>query len=128
MKESNLKYDTPQIVKVKFDKTPNFNSSEDIVELKNDYSISVQRLNDESAVVILSLKVYGEADSIVPFTLEIANAARFYWSGYPSEVVEKMLDVNAPALLLGYLRPMVAAITNSSGLPPYNLPLINFNE
>ena len=43
-------------------------------------------------------------------------------------MVNSMLNVNAPALLLGYMRPIVSSITNSSALPVYNIPFINFKE
>ena len=44
------------------------------------------------------------------------------------ERVESMLKMNAPALLLGYMRPIVAGLTNSSNFATYNLPFINFKE
>lgn len=37
-----------------------------------------------------------------------------------------MINTSAPAPLLGYMRPIVASITNSSKYPAYNLPFINF--
>ena len=39
-----------------------------------------------------------------------------------------VLEKNAQALLIGYLRPIVANITNVSKFPAYNLPFINLNE
>lgn len=44
------------------------------------------------------------------------------------EISEAMLKCNAPALLLSYMRPIVANITNVSKFPVYNLPFVNFQE
>ena len=52
----------------------------------------------------------------------------FEWEDMDESMIDTMLHINAPALLLGYMRPIVATITNSSKYPVYNLPFINFNE
>ena len=63
----------------------------------------------------------------MPFELEIKVASDFKWDDSLSdEKVEYMLNTNAPALLLSYMRPIVANITNASKIPAYNLPFINF--
>lgn len=41
------------------------------------------------------------------------------------ETVGECLNVNAPALLLSYMRPIVANITSSSIFPAYHLPFVN---
>ncbi len=63
-----------------------------------------------------------------PFKIIAKVAADFRWEDLDEEAVEAMLNLNAPALLLGYMRPIVANVTNSSAFPAYNLPFINFKE
>lgn len=62
------------------------------------------------------------------FKLRIKVASDFKWEDLDEKTAESMLNLNAPALLLGYMRPIVANITNSSNFPAYNLPFINFKE
>ena len=63
-----------------------------------------------------------------PFKLKIKVASDFKWEYIEEERVNAMLKNNAPALLLSYMRPIVASITNSSNFPAYNLPFMNFKE
>lgn len=75
---------------------------------------------------MLELKV--GMDKAAPFKLWIKVASDFVWEELPKEVLDIMLNCNAPALLLGYMRPIVANVTNSSKFPTYNLPFMNFKE
>lgn len=62
----------------------------------------------------------------VLFKLIAKVAADFRWEDLDDKAVDAMLHLNAPALLLGYMRPIVANITNSSVFPVYNLPFMDF--
>lgn len=43
-------------------------------------------------------------------------------------MIEKLLNQNAPSLLLGYLRPIISQITAASPYNAYNLPFIDFQR
>lgn len=76
----------------------------------------------------LTLNVNKE-NAKAPFMIEISAASDFKWDDHvENDLADNMLHVNAPALLLGYMRPIVANITNSAGYPAYNVPFINFTE
>lgn len=83
--------------------------------------------NDNRANVELELKTNFDNEK-APFRLHIKVASDFKWENLDDKKVDDMLELNAPALLLGYMRPIVANITNSSNFPAYNLPFINFKE
>ena len=56
-------------------------------------------------------------------------SAQFIWNDvYDENTLKDLLSINAPALLLGYARPMIASITNMSPYPSFNLPFYNFVE
>lgn len=38
------------------------------------------------------------------------------------------MNVNAPALLYSYIRPVIAEMTGNSMFPRYNLPFMNFTN
>lgn len=86
----------------------------------------VQHIDDTTANVSLSVQVANKDDSC-PFFVNATMAAEFTWDRtLPPEMRDKMLKFNAPALLLGYIRPVIAEVT---GWGPYNtihIPFMDF--
>ena len=81
---------------------------------------------EPTAVVSLKFQM-GKSDNRFPFFLEAEMAAQFAWDTQASDATVKIwLSQNAPALLLSYLRPIVANTINATGMPPYNIPFMNF--
>ncbi len=77
----------------------------------------------------------GHEGNDVPFMITIAEQARFMWESNDEfideneeECIDRLLRQNAPALLIGYIRPIIASITSSSPFPTYNLPFIDLTE
>lgn len=130
MKSSKFQFLNPYLVEVYFVVNPNFASGVDNVEIEmqNAFNIQIKRSKNENrANVELTLETNTENEK-APFKLRIKVASDFKWEDLDEKTVESMLNLNAPALLLGYMRPIVANITNSSNFPAYNLPFINFKE
>lgn len=130
MKDSNFQFVNPYLEEVNFSANPDFHLNTDAgeVEIRNNFEINIEREQDENrAKVELMLSINAE-DEKAPFQLRIKIASDFMWEGLGEEAVKSMLNLNAPALLLGYMRPIVANITNSSIFPAYNIPFINFKE
>lgn len=130
MKPSKFQFLNPYLVEVYFVANPNFALGVDNgeIEMQNDFNIQVKRSKNENrANVELTLETNTENEK-APFKLGIKVASDFKWEDLDEKTVESMLNHNAPALLLGYMRPIVANITNSSNFPAYNLPFINFKE
>lgn len=88
-----------------------------------------KRLDDNTAVVAIRLQINQkgeERDDDAPFWIEAEYTASFNWTDdMPEEEIEKFLRINASAVLIGYIRPHVAALTASSPFPTYNLPFVN---
>lgn len=92
------------------------------------FKVSQGGKEENSEKVVLECTVGGK-DENSPFYLVVAMQSRFRWSeDYTPEFIDKLLAQNAPALLLGYLRPFVAQITMASPFPPVHLPLIDFTK
>lgn len=130
MKKSKFQFLNPYLVKLNFAVNSEFISEDDPnIKIENSFSINVDRKEDEKkASVILTLNVNKE-NAKAPFMIEISVASDFKWADdVEDDAADKMLHVNAPALLLGHMRPIVANITNSAGYPAYNVPFINFTE
>lgn len=129
MKESKFQFLNPYLEEVYFIVNPDFNvDNNENIEMKNSFGVQIKRdENGNRANVSLELKTNIE-DEKAPFQLQIKVASDFQWEDLDDEQVKAMLKLNAPSLLLGYMRPIVASITNSSRMPVYNLPFINFKD
>ena len=128
MKSSKCQFINPYLKEIYFVVNPDFNPDDKDLEMKNSFNVQIKRSeNDNRANVELELKTNIDNEE-APFKLKIKMASDFKWSDLDDETVDAMLKFNAPALLLGYMRPIVANITNSSNFPAYNLPFINFKE
>ena len=55
--------------------------------------------------------------------------ASFRWDEKTTrDMADKLLKSNAPALLLGYIRPHIAQITEASPINTVHIPFMNFTE
>lgn len=126
MKASNFQFLNPYLEEVHFEVNNDFDAERDKMEIQNSFNVEVKRSASQNrAYVGLTLET-NLNDENVPFKLQIKVASDFKWEDLSEDAIESMLNFNAPALLLSYMRPIVANITNSSGFPAYNLPFINF--
>lgn len=91
-------------------------------------NLEIKRQEDKNkALVILSLKI-GEKSDDRPFCIEICMQSEFIWKNLDDEKVKSLLSLNAPALLVSYMRPYISTVTNGSKYPIFNLPFIDFNK
>lgn len=81
------------------------------------------------AAVQLTVSI-GQENNDFPYFLQVIMNADFKWQQdvYKPEDITNLLSKNAPALLLSYVRPIVANITNASPFPVQNLPFFDFTK
>lgn len=127
--ESIFQFSNPSLLKLDFRINDDFDSDTGKkVKLNLRVETRVNRKeNSEEAFVVLCLTVGGKTDEL-PFYIYAEEAAKFRWSkgGYDEEAIKRLLEQNAPALLLSYLRPIVASVTRFSPYNAYDIPFINF--
>lgn len=128
MKASSFQFTDPSLVHIKFEENKKFqHEEENDIPINVSINVEKEELSENEAIVKTSVVVGAESEK-VPFVLEAAASARFKWD---AEKINKdtssiFLKQNAPALLISYLRPIIAMITNASHYPAYNLPFISF--
>lgn len=131
MKESGFQFIRPYLQELIFSENQKFDFNEEHtngVAMNNSFSVHVEKDSAKPmARVILTLEINKDEDD-VPFKIKASIASLFRWGSEEEERINRMLKINAPALLLSYLRPIVAQITNSSKFPAYNIPFLNFTE
>ncbi len=125
MKESFFQFRDPQLINLEFVINEEFDE-----ELFAGFSIESELQNGiienkKEAAVRLKLKI-GDKTEKYPFCIIIIMSGDFTCS--KEEFFDKMIQTNAPALLLSYARPIVSLVTAQAGFPSFNLPFMNFTE
>ena len=92
-----------------------------------------QKLDEDriGAPVVLTLTTSEkmELDENTPCFIRVTMRANFVWNrnDFSEDSVDKLLSVNAPSLLLGYIRPKIVSLTQDSDVPTQQIPFINFS-
>ena len=131
MKKSNLRFAAPIIRKLEYlINPPDSEGENNSINISNAFKVNINKYeNKNEAIVELNIIIGQKESEPSPFYVDMVIGAVFKWdNSYDEETVQNLLSINAPALLLGYARPIVATITNMSPYPSYNLPFYNFTE
>ena len=130
MENSAFQFTNPVLKEFEFIPNPGFDISRNKeVNMQNNISFQVTKMNDSNeAEVCLTVEI-GEKSELIPFWIKASEFARFKWEdGIDSRIVDSLLNENAPALLLSFLRPIISQITAFSPFGIYNIPFINFTK
>ena len=129
MNKSDFQFVKPYLKEVSMVKNAEFESDEERIGISNSFGININKCeNENKANVELLLEINKDMEN-VPFQLTAVIASDFKWeNGIDEKNIDTFLNVNSPALLLAYLRPIVASLTNSAGFQAYNLPFIDFTK
>lgn len=130
MVPSSFQFTNPVLLKVDFQVNENFSSSDD---LSLPIQLQVQKNRSDPAGDTATVKLavtIGDKSSQMPYYLSAIMSANFKWEPekYSQENLENLLQKNAPALLLSYIRPIIANITNASPYDVTNLPFFDFTQ
>lgn len=88
---------------------------------------NIEKVSENEARVTLYVRIQS-IEEPSPFIIEAVVEAKFRWTESVMAILPNLLNQNAPSLLVGYLRPVIAMFTNSSGMTPYNLPMLDFTD
>ena len=130
MKQSSFQFSDPFLKDISFSINEDFSPPADgvSIEIETEVEVHPSKEDGRSALVNIHISLGRSAES-APFTLSMTMAAVFRWEEpFSKEAVDKLLSKNAPALLIGYARPIIAMVTNASPFPAYNLPFINLKD
>ena len=127
MKESVFQFTNPALTQMEFLINDGFDSEKKSVKMRVTLNVNIlPDNNNNNAKVSLTCEL-GEQNKESPFWLKVVEQANFKWNKDINETTKKkLLNQNAPALLLLYLRPIVSQITASSMYGAYNIPFCDF--
>lgn len=128
-----MRFTNPVMTYSRFEINPNFTDNGNDLQAKMNFNHATKRLEqNNTAVVAIRLQINQKGEERIddaPFWLEVEYTASFNWTDdMNDEEVERYLRINASAVLIGYVRPMLAAMTSASPFPTYTLPFVNVND
>lgn len=127
MNRSKFQFSNPELEKIEFLVNHNFNE-EKYHGIAMQSNTKVEMLEGNEAVVKLTL-IIGNSTASQPFDICVTMGAKFTWDeSIGIEKAKQLLNINAPAVLLSYIRPIVSSMTNSSKYPVLNIPFIDFTK
>lgn len=128
---SAFQFTDPALINLEFSVNTNFEHDEsEKVPIPLQFEVHNKRSNSDNIATVKLVATIGTHNDETPYFICATVVADFRWDDgkFSDEAVQNLLDKNAPALLLGYLRPMVASITNFSPFSVHNLPFFDFTQ
>lgn len=129
MVTSQFQFSNPILVELQFSLNNEYSVESEDISVDLDIQIGKKRISETEALVELTI-IIGADNKEAPFYIKAVEGAQFRWEkgAFDGEdSIDRLLSVNAPALLLSYLRPIISNVTGVSKYPAYNIPFINFN-
>ena len=128
MKESFFKLRSQFTEEIIFKKNSDFKDRK--IKLKFSHRLEMKNIDEGSSNVILIFNIFTEEElAESPFFISITQSGKFeYPSNLDKNNLENLLNINAPAVLLSYIRGIISQITAFSGYPALIIPLMNFTK
>lgn len=106
-----------------------FDDDSEELSLPIEMEVGVKEFKEEDNCTEVFLQiVLGDHDK-APFYLKAKEEAEFTWSeDLEKEKIRKLLNQNAPALLLSFLRPIIKEITSDLPYGSYYIPFMDFTK
>ena len=124
MVESKFQFVNPYVVEMSYVENKDFKIGEK-VQINMDVNTKCRK---GKGIGHVELHISTSETSVnSPFEISVRMASDFRWDErLPEETIDSFMKANAPALLLGYARPIIAGVTNASRFPAYNIPFMDF--
>lgn len=128
--ESKFRIIMPKLKKLEYEFNNEY-EKKDSIKFKIQTETKILKKAD-NAIVSLKLQVFDKNIyelNEVPFYICIVMFSEFEWDDNVDEkIIPTLLESNAPAAILSYIRPFISNLTTGSGYPPLIIPLLNFKE
>lgn len=133
MKQSKFQIiGSPKIVESYFKLNRNYTSEEVQITLDVNTFANIDPESEELALVELRIDIFKDEDfSEVPFKITVIAEGLFTWNEELSEdenLLKLLLNQNAPAILYGYIRQEIRAMTMNANIPTLDIPVMDFTK
>ena len=128
--ESAFQFINPELESIEFCINDEFDKES--VDINTSLSVMIENNDCDDIDCDTFAKVYlqaiiGDKTDDVPFYINVVISSVFRWKENVEDI-KSLLKINAPTLLLSYLRPIISNITGWSKFPAYNMPFVNMAE
>ena len=128
MIQSQFQFSDPVLTKLTFLINNKDLTKQEAKEIPIKAQTQIGMQTENTAIVSLTIDVGEESENCL-FYISVTMQASFRWDEKPTrDMADKLLKSNAPALLLGYIRPHIAQITEASPINTVHIPFMNFTE
>ena len=125
MKKSKFQFQNPRISSFLINENKDFDN-ENFGGFSISTNMDIQKIEDnKEAKVSLTIKI-GDNNDQYPFFMIVETYSLFKNDG--ADNFNELLKVNAPALLLSNVRPIIALMTSQLGFKPLYMPFMNFTS
>lgn len=125
LKKSKFKFERPILKRFLFNENKNFEEKEELkIEIELEKRIEKEDKNGEVSIIFKTVN-----SNEIPFFIEVEINSKFMWDdGLTEEEIKNALEINAPSLLISYVRPLVALVTGNSKYPSWNIPFLDMRK
>ena len=125
LKESKFKFEKPILKRFSFNENEAFEKKEELkIEIELEKEIGRKEKTGGVSVILKTVN-----SNEIPFFIEIEMYSKFIWEEeLTKEEIINALEINAPSLLISYIRPLVALVTGSSKYPAWNIPFLDMRK
>lgn len=125
---SKFQFKDPALVRFSFEVEENYVEQTDEPDSSLSVQVEVRRSNEMPQALVLLTIATAENNSL-PFVFSCTVQSEFAWDAdLPEDRIVRLLNGNAPALLLSYVRPVVASATAASPYRVFNIPFLDFTS
>lgn len=129
---SDFQIQSQKLHSIEFTSNPFFkNNTDNPIDISILSNVKINRLSNNSAEVILHLLAFKDKDiNDVPFKADIINTGIFTWDNKINneDYLQKLLNENAPSVLMANIRSIIGQLTAYSGYGSYIIPLLDFRK
>ncbi len=125
LRESKFKFERPILKRFSFNENEAFEEKEELkIEIELEKEIARKEKTGGVSVILKTVN-----SNEIPFFIEIEMYSKFIWEEeLNEEEIINALEINAPSLLISYIRPLVALVTGSSKYPAWNIPFLDMRK
>ena len=95
------------------------------VKLNQEFSRSIEKIDENHCKVSLVFSVNDNADNPNPFELNVQISGIFELDNWEKDDRNVFINTNAIAILYPFVRSLVATVTANANIPSYILPVFN---
>lgn len=134
--ESEFQFNNPAVTALDFEINDDFNPEafEGFDDIEITRRIRMSEGEEQEAIVSIVYDL-GQENEASPFKIHIRMESNFTWTKSMNKLdkngdkqIDAFLKYNAPSLIMSYMRPVIANVTNFSKFPAYNIPFMDFRN